>query len=150
GTIPLLAGVEGGMRFPASRYFFRTIRFEESSPLLPWLRAHGIRIEVDVCAPRTVVAYFPVESQNGARSASEVTIWEQGVLLTALQKYWSDNMVSATLTFDRSEARDLECFVEAFEGQWKCVSLLPRSDHGYAQAPYIPLTLEEFAVESAK
>jgi ribonucleoside-triphosphate reductase len=149
GTIPLLAGVEGGMKFPVASYFYRTIRFEETSPLLTWIAGRGIQVERDEVAPRTMVAYFPVASQGG-RSSLEIGLWEQGMLLAALQRYWSDNMVSATLTFNRDEAKDLKNFIEAFEGQLKCVSLLPQSNHGYAQAPYIPISADVYLEETER
>ena len=150
GTTPLLAGVEGGMKAPTSRYYMRTIRFDYRSPLVKQLADAGYRVEKDRTTPRTMVVYFPCETKPGVLTAEELGLWEQAQIFTALQRYWSDNMVSATLTFQPHEANTLSRLLKAFEGQWKCVSFLPLSNHGYLQAPYIPCTKEQFDVANSK
>lgn len=150
GTTPLLVGVEGGLKLPTSQYYMRTIRIDHISPLIPALESAGYRVETDRTTPRTKVVYFPCKAPDGVRLATETTVWEQAVIFTALQKYWSDNMVSATLTFQPNEAKDLARLVQAYEGQWKCVSFLPLSTHGFLQAPYTPCTKEQYEEMVAK
>lgn len=150
GTTPLLAGVEGGMKAPTSRYYMRTIRFDYRSPLVAQLASAGYRVEKDRTTPRTMVVYFPCETKPGVLTASELGLWEQAQIFTALQKYWSDNMVSATLTFQAHEAKTLPRLLTAFEGQWKCVSFLPLFEHAFLQAPYIECTQEEYEEARAK
>lgn len=149
GTVPLLAGVEGGMKFVFSRYQFRTIRIDHLSPLVARLRAAGYRVEPDRTTPRSVVCYFPIE-QNVGRYARDVTMWEQVALLAALQAHWSDNMVSATITFQPHEVDDIGRVLEVYEGRLKSISFLPLSDHGYVQAPYIPCTQAEYEAAVAR
>jgi hypothetical protein len=144
GTTPLLVGVEGGMKLPTDRYYMRTIRIDHISPLVEALRNAGYRVEPDRTTPRTMVVYFPAKAPDDVRLATDMTLWEQAALFTALQRHWSDNMVSATLTFQASEAKDVARVLEVYEGQWKCVSFLPYSSHGFPQAPYIPCTKEEY------
>lgn len=143
GTVPLLAGVEGGMKFVFSRHQFRTIRIDHLSPLVERLRAAGYRVEPDRTTPRSMVCYFPIEQDVG-RYARDITMWEQVALLAALQAHWSDNMVSATITFQPHEAADIGRVMEVYEGRLKSISFLPLSDHGYVQAPYIPCTQAEY------
>lgn len=150
GTTPLLAGVEGGMKAPTSRYYMRTIRFDYRSPLVKQLADAGYRVEKDRTTPRTTVVYFPCETKPGVLTAEELSLWEQAAIFTALQRYWSDNMVSATLTFQPHEAPTLARLLKAYEGQWKCVSFLPLANHGFLQAPYIPCTREQYEAASAK
>lgn len=150
GTVPLLADVEGGMKVPTAVYYMRTIRLAYDSPLVPSLRAAGYRVEDDRRTPRTVVAYFPCHNTRVGRTAKDVSLWEQAALFTALQRHWSDNMVSATLTFQAHEAPDVRRVIEAYEGQWKGVSFLPLFDHAYPQAPYIPCSKEEYEAAAAK
>lgn len=150
GTTPLLAGVEGGMKAPTSRFYMRTIRFDYRSPLVAQLASAGYRVEKDRTTPRTMVVYFPCETKPGVLTASELGLWEQAQIFTALQKYWSDNMVSATLTFQAHEAKTLPRLLTAFEGQWKCVSFLPLFEHAFLQAPYIECTQEEYEEARAK
>lgn len=150
GTTPLLAGVEGGMKAPTARYYMRTIRFDYRSPLVKQLAEAGYRVEKDRTTPRTMVVYFPCETKPGVLTSEELGLWEQAQIFTALQRYWSDNMVSATLTFQPHEADTLARLLKCYEGQWKCVSFLPLSNHGFLQAPYIPCTKEQYEEANAK
>lgn len=150
GTTPLLAGVEGGMKAPTSRYYMRTVRFDYRSPLVKQLADAGYRVEKDRTTPRTMVVYFPCETKPGVLTAEELGLWEQAQIFTALQRYWSDNMVSATLTFQPHEANTLARLLKCYEGQWKCVSFLPLFNHGFPQAPYIPCTKEQYEEARAK
>jgi hypothetical protein len=150
GTTPLLVGVEGGAKYPTAQYYMRTIRIDHISPLVAALKEAGYRVERDRTTPRTMVVYFPCRAPEGVRLASNTSVWEQAAVFTALQRYWSDNMVSVTLTFQPHEAQDLVRLVQAYEGQWKCVSFLPLSTHGYLQAPYTPCTEEEYLAARAK
>lgn len=144
GTIPLLLGIEGGMKLPISRHYMRTIRIEEGSPLAASVAAAGYRVEKDLTTPRTVVAYFPCKDEKAQRVARDVSVWEQAALFTALQNDWSDNQVSATLTFKPEEARELDKVLSVYAGKWKSVSFLPLWDHQYQQAPYIPCSEDEY------
>ena len=128
----------------------RTIRIDHISPLVKALKAAGYRVEPDRTTPRTMVVYFPCKAPDGVCLATETSVWEQAAIFTALQRYWSDNMVSATLTFRPEEAKDLTRLLYAYEGQWKCVSFLPLSTHGFLQAPYTPCTKEQYEAARAK
>lgn len=150
GTTPLMVGVEGGMKLPTSQYYMRTIRIDHESPIVKALIQAGYRVERDRAAQRTVVAYFPCKAPDNVRLATNTTLWEQAALFTALQRHWSDNMVSATLTFQPHEGGDLARLLGAYEGQWKCVSFLPASTHGFLQAPYIPCTREQYEAARSK
>lgn len=144
GTIPLLVGVEGGMKMPISRFYMRTIRIEENSPLARSIALAGYRVEPDLTTPRTVVAYFPCRELKAKRVSRDVSIWEQCELFTALQAHWSDNQVSATITFKPEEAGEIERVLNIYTGRWKSVSFLPLWDHQYPQAPYIPCSEGEY------
>lgn len=144
GTVPLLLSEEGGMKPPTARYYFRTVRVEQSSPIVEACRNAGYRVEQDKASPNTSVVYFPCHDSTQMRTSSEITIWEQLELLAALQGYWSDNMVSNTITFKPEEADQVGPALRAFAHRIKSVSFLPLVTHGYEQAPYIPITKEEY------
>lgn len=145
GTVPLLLGEEGGMKPPTARYYFRTVRVEQTSPIVDSCRAAGYRVEQDKASPNTAVVYFPCHDVTDMRTSSQITIWEQLELLAALQGYWSDNMVSNTITFKPEEANQIGPALRAFANRIKSVSFLPLVTHGYEQAPYIPITAEEYS-----
>ena len=150
GTVSLLPGVTPGIHFPHSEYYYRTIRIAKNNPLLIQLNEAGYRIEDDVvdALGKTAVVYFPVHERNYARSKSEVSMWEQLELAAQMQYWWADNQVSVTVTFDReTEGHQIKQALELYESRLKSVSLLPREDHGYVQAPYIEI--EQYEYEDA-
>lgn len=150
GTVSLLAGVEGGMRFPEATHVVRTIRIHDTSDLIPRLEASGYRVEPDRYAPNTVVAYFPLRDTRVGRTAREVTLWEQAQLQALFQGVWADNSVSATLMFRRTEAGDVRRVIAAHDRDLKGLSMLPSDDHGYVQPPYAPITAREYDAMSSR
>lgn len=144
GTSPLLWNVEGGMKWPTAKFYYRLVRIDYGNPLLEVLRAAGYRIEQDFYAPSTSVAYFPVKIDSKTRTDSEVSIWEKAEVLTMLQTYWSDNMVSVTLSFRPEETAEVRRVLAMFSDRWKTCSFLPISDAGYIQAPYTPISEAEY------
>jgi ribonucleoside-triphosphate reductase (thioredoxin) len=144
GTVSLLFGVTPGIHWPVAEYYYRTIRFQEGSPLLDKLEAAGYRIEKDKYSRDTMVVYFPVKEDDFDRAAKNVSMWEQLEMAAAMQHHWADNQVSVTVTFSKEEAKDIARALELYETRLKGVSFLPAEDHGYEQAPYIPITEEEY------
>ena len=71
-------------------------------------------------------------------------MWEQLENAAEIQKHWADNQVSATISFSPDEAKDIRYALEIFETKLKGVSFLPKKEHGYEQAPYIPISKEEY------
>ncbi len=140
----MLAGVEGGLKVPTAKFYFRTVRIAEDSPLVKSLAMAGYRVEKDRTTPRTVVAYFPCKTPEGVRTGDQVSLWEQAMLYDCVQRAWSDNAVSATLTFQPHEAGDVANVLRAYAGRWKAISFLPFSDFPYAQAPYIKVDESDY------
>ena len=144
GTVSLLAGVTPGIHYPISEYYIRNIRFQKSSPLLPELKAAGYDIEEDNYSPNTFVVSFPVKEEFFNRSEKDVSMWEQLENVAQIQQYWADNQVSVTIKFSEDEAKDIKNALELYESRLKGVSFLPFNGHGYVQAPYIPISREEY------
>jgi hypothetical protein len=136
GTVSLLPGVTPGIHFPHSEYYIRRIRFQADSPLVKVLMDNGYHCEPDSYSPNTTVVSFPIKEEYFDRSKDDVTMWEQLELAAKLQTYWADNQVSVTVTFKKSEAKDIKYALELYEDRLKGVSFLPLNDHGYVQAPY--------------
>ncbi|KAJ1664668.1 hypothetical protein EV178_003912 [Coemansia sp. RSA 1646] len=138
GTVSLLAGATPGMHYPESRFCIRRVRVSKRSDLLPALRDSGYHIEEDVVDKSSVVVEFPIDHGEGVRGLKDVSIWEQLSLAALLQRVWSDNQVSCTVTFDPcSEGNQLGSALDYFQYQLKGVSFLPRIDNGaFPQMPY--------------
>jgi len=139
GTVSLLAGATPGMHYPESRYYIRRMRLSVNSPLIPALEKAGYALEPAFGSEdSTLVVGIPVDVGEGIRTASELSLWEQLSLAAFIQKYWADNQVSCTVTFDpETEGDQIAHALDYFQYQLKGISFLPRLDYGaYPQMPY--------------
>uniref|UniRef100_A0A6C0LUV5 ribonucleoside-triphosphate reductase (thioredoxin) n=1 Tax=viral metagenome TaxID=1070528 RepID=A0A6C0LUV5_9ZZZZ len=144
GSISLLAGVTPGVHYPVSRYAIRRMRIGKDSPLVSALIKAGIPHEDDTYSDNTLVFEFTIDHGN-IRPCEEVSPWEQFSLVAMMQRCYSDNSVSATIYFDKEkDGPDVEKMLAMFIPVLKSVSMLPHSGHGYVQAPYEPITVEEY------
>lgn len=144
GTVSLLCGATPGIHYPHSEYYIRNIRVQDGSPLIQACIDAGYPVEQDVYSSTSYVVSFPVKEKNFGRSKDEVTIWEQFADAADIQRYWADNQVSVTVTFAADEKKHIKSCLEMYEDKLKSVSLLPLTDHGYAQAPYVTITKEQY------
>lgn len=138
GSVSLVAGSLPGIHYAESEAYYRTVRVASNSPMIAVLERANYRIEPSVSDPtRTSVVYFPVLHEEGTIAKKDVSIWEQFANAVDLQEMWADNQVSITITFGEHEKNQIARALSCFDTKLKGVSLLPISDHGYAQAPYI-------------
>lgn len=147
GTVSLLAGATPGIHFPESRYYIRRIRLGIDSALLSPLQEAGYHIEPAFGNEKTtVVVEIPVDVGEGVRLSHDVTMWEQLEMTALAQKYWSDNQVSSTVTFDpETEGPHIEHALNLYQYQLKGISFLPRLEKGaYEQMPYEAITSEQY------
>lgn len=144
GSISLVVGATPGIHYPHAEYYIRNVRVADISPLVKACRKAGYLVEADKCAPETSVVSFPIHEKNFSKSKKDVTIWEQMMNAADLQREWSDNAVSISVSFQPHEVKDIKTCLEAFETRLKGVSFVPLKDHGYEQAPYIEITKEEY------
>jgi adenosylcobalamin-dependent ribonucleoside-triphosphate reductase len=146
GTVSILAGESPGVHWPVGgKHFLRAIRFANSDPMLPLFNMAQYRVEPASESPETTsVVFFPVES-NAIRSEKEVSIYEKMALAATAQRYWSDNSVSVTISFNtETESKDVGTALHMYDGQLKTVSFLPSGNHVYPQMPYTQITQEEY------
>jgi adenosylcobalamin-dependent ribonucleoside-triphosphate reductase len=147
GSLSLLPGATPGMHYPESRFYIRRMRLDKKSKLVKPLKKAGYHIEPDVFSKdTTLVVEIPVDIGEGIRTAKELSMWEQLSLAAFLQKYWSDNSVSVTVTFDpETEGHQIEQALNYFQYQLKAVSFLPRIEAGaYPQMPYEAIDEETY------
>jgi ribonucleoside-diphosphate reductase alpha chain len=136
GSISLLAGVTPGVHYPVSRFAIRRMRIGETSPLVPHMIRAGIPYEKDKYSDNSLVFEFVID-HGDVRPCDEVSPWEQFSLVALMQRCWSDNLVSATIYFDNEkDGSDVEKLLAMYIPVLKSISMLPHSNHGYAQAPY--------------
>lgn len=146
GTVSLLAGVTPGVHFPESRYYIRRMRLSAISSLIPSLREANYHMEECLYDPSSIVVSFPVCAGENIRTLDNVSMWEQLALAALMQRYWADNQVSCTITFNPiTEGGQIEAALVAYEHQLKGISFLPRLDKGaYAQMPYESISKSDY------
>jgi len=149
GTVSILAGESPGVHWTVGgKYFNRAIRFANNDPMLPLFKMANYRVEPASESPDTTsVVFFPIKS-SARRSEKDVSIYEKMALAATAQRYWSDNSVSVTISFDpETEASSIGTALHMYDGQLKTVSFLPSGNHVYAQMPYTQITAEEYENE---
>ena len=144
GTVSLLNGSTPGIHFPENEYYIRRIRFGKDSDLLTPIRAAGYKTEEDRYSPNTVCVEFPVKEPYFVKGKKDISLWEQLEIAAQYQHYWADNSVSITVTFQPNEAKQIKSALEMYETRLKAVSFLKYEETGYEQAPYEPITEEQY------
>ena len=146
GTVSILAGESPGVHWtPGGKYFNRAIRFSNEDPMLPLFKMANYRVEPASESPETTsVVFFPIKS-DATRSEKDVTIFEKMSLAAVAQRYWSDNSVSVTISFDAEEEKEhVGTVLHMYDGQLKTVSFLPQGNFTYPQMPYTQISEEEY------
>lgn len=162
GTLSLLAGVTAGCHPAYAQYCLKRMRMRASHPLVEEARRRGYHVEPVEClldradpADRaedavaydmnTMVVDFPIAYPPGTALAAETSAVRQMEVVRRLQRDWSDNAVSVTVTYTPDELPAIRRYLERhWRSGMKAVSFLRHSDHGFRQAPWTPITKEEY------
>lgn len=156
GTLSLLPGVTPGMHAAIAPYIYRTVRMSATHALVDVYREHGYRVEPRINLDgsndtSTMVVYFPIATPHDAVLASDMDVIDELEVQKQLQTYWADNSVSATHYFHTEDVpRIREWLKENYDGSIKSTSFLQHHDHGFRQAPYIPIEKDEYEQAVAK
>lgn len=151
GTLSLLAGVTpGGNCNPAGPYYIRRIRIASNSPLIDVCIKHGYKVEpqlrFDGSEDRNImVVSFPCSVPEHTPVAATFSWKDQLDTVRRLQREWSDNSVSCTVTYKKEDLEDIKQYLrEHYTNEIKTVSFLLYADHGFVQAPYETITKEQY------
>lgn len=175
GTVSLVAGVTPGIHYPHASHYLRRVRIGKTSQMYEYLKEQGVTLIPDVQywkkypskhhkagqyifnkqnepmienkeLVETFVVEFPMKTEFDMKTKFDVSIEEQLENVREYQKYWSDNQISVTITFDKDKysAKDLNRILCEAQHHLKSVSFLPISHHGYHLAPYEAISREEF------
>jgi adenosylcobalamin-dependent ribonucleoside-triphosphate reductase len=152
GTVSILAGESPGAHWsPGGEYFMRAIRFGNDDPQLALFKMANYTVEPASENPEhTSVVYFPIKA-SAKRAEKDVSIYEKMNLAATAQRYWSDNSVSVTISFNPdTESKDIEKVLHMYDGSLKTVSFLPSGNFTYKQMPYTQITKEEYEESATK
>ena len=148
GTVSLLPGVTPGVHPGYAHYMIRRIRVASNSPLIDVCIKHGYKVEplvqFDGSIDRsTMVVEFPFSYPENAAIAKNTSAIEQLEYVRRLQTEWSDNSVSCTVYFRPEELPTIkEYLAQNYNENFKTLSFLLHSGHGFAQAPYEEISKE--------
>lgn len=159
GTKSLLAGVLSGLHGAYAEFWIKNMRVSASEEaLVRECRRCGYRVEPLLVPgptgglvedPDTVVVSFPVAAPKGARLASDMSALDQLESLVLLQKHWADGSASCTITYQEHEVPGIRSWLAERYGELKSVCFAPYSNHGFTQAPVVPLTREQYDAEQS-
>lgn len=148
GTLSLLPGVTPGIHPGYARYMIRRIRIASNSPLVDVCRNHGYKVEYvrnfDGTDERgTMVVDFPFRYPDNAVLANDTSAIQQLEYVKWLQTVWSDNAVSCTVYYRDEELPEIRKYLaENYNTNFKSLSFLRHSGHGFDQAPYEEISKE--------
>lgn len=144
GTTSNLSNVSPGIHPRLFKFYIRRVRVSKKcEKLIEVLKNANIPYEDDIYSPDTYVFSIPVKS-NARRAQPDYTIWEQMQHISLAQKYFVDNMISVTVTFNKQEVSQLKTCIDNYITEIKGVSFLPQFTDFYKQAPYEGITEEEY------
>ena len=149
-TSSLLPGVTPGIHPAYARYMIRRIRISADHSLVQTCREHGYTVtyqeNFDGSQDRsTVVVEFPFRYPDNAILASEVNAISQLEAVKWLQSVWSDNSVSCTIYYKIDELPEIRKYLKKnYKTNYKSLSFLLHSEHGFKQAPIEEITKEQY------
>jgi ribonucleoside-triphosphate reductase len=140
GTLSLLAGVTPGAHPGYSQYYIRRIRMAADSELVKVCRNNGYHVEYvrnfdGTDDHSTVVVSFPCSFPEHTTFANDMSAVDQLEVIKRLQAEWSDNSVSVTIYYRKSELDEIKAWLDENYHNVKSVSFLLHNEHGFDQAP---------------
>ena len=150
GTLSLLPGCTPGCHPALYPYYIRRVRISSNHPLLETCRKHGFPIEYrrefdGTIDHGTSIVSFPCKTPKHAKLAKDMSAIDELEVVKELQTNWSDNAVSCTIYYRLEELPKIkEWLIQNYKTSVKCVSFLLHNDHGFDQAPYEEISLEQY------
>lgn len=147
GTVSLLAGVSSGIHLPDFSRYIRRVRIGKSAAIAEVLMNAGVPYEDDVTAPNDTHVFTFMVDQGKVKGQKDVSLFEKASHVKILQKFFADNSVSVTLSYDPiKEGHMVEDVIAQTIPFTKTLSVLPILDEGavYKQAPIEQTTLNNY------
>ncbi|AXH46791.1 ribonucleotide reductase [Mycobacterium phage Acolyte] len=166
GTVAKMPGVSEGIHPIFSKYFYRRVRFNQSSDFeaLAKLVNEGYEVEDDLFAPNTAVVTIPTkdtlvqavvdrfgrDGEEIVESADDLTLTELIAFQALYQVCWADNAVSFTANVDptRYTSQYVAETLQKFAGLIKGSTIFPEAS--FPQAPYERITKQQYETAAAK
>lgn len=144
GTVSQLVDSASGIHPRFSEYYIRTVRADKKDPLATFMIDKGFYAEEDQMNPSNWVFHFPMKAPESCVTAENMGAIEQLSLWKTYQDEWCEHKPSMTCYYTDDEFMRVGQWVWENFNDISGVSFLPVSDHVYAQAPYMPVSKEEY------
>lgn len=146
GTTSQKTGTSSGLHPWHAKQYIRTVRADAKDSLTNFLKDAGFPWEADVMSPEsTVVFSFPVQAPEGALTRDDLTAIRHLEIWLAYQRAWCEHKPSVTVNVKEHEWEEVGNWVYDHFDEISGVSFMPFDEHTYAQAPYQPISAEEYA-----
>lgn len=145
GTVSQLVGTSSGIHPSYSEYYIRTIRNDIKDPITQFLIDQGVTHEPAIGNENNMMVFsFPQKAPKEAIIRDQITALGQLELWKVYQDHWCDHKPSITVYVRENEWLEVGAWVYKHFDSISGISFLPFSDHTYQQAPYQPITKEEY------
>jgi hypothetical protein len=157
GTASTLNNSSSGFHARYAPYYIRHVRINATDPLYKMMRDQGVPFQPEVGQEhldsdqvKTWVAAFPVKSPVGAVTVDQLSAIDQLEIWKTLKENWAEHSVSATINVGQTEWSEVGKWVWDNFDLITGLSFLPRTDHVYKLAPYVPISEAEYEEAKAK
>jgi ribonucleoside-triphosphate reductase len=145
GTVSQLVDSASGIHSRYSRYYIRTVRIDNKDPIRQFLVDRGVSYEPDVTSPENITVFsFPMAAPDGAVLRGDLSAVQELEHWLVFQRYWCEHKPSVTINVKEHEWFAVGAWVYENFDEVSGVSFLPFDDHIYQQAPYQPISKDEY------
>jgi ribonucleoside-triphosphate reductase len=145
GTVSQLVLSGSGINEWYDRYFIRRTRGNKVDPASQFLYMQGVPTEDDMMDPdNTWVFEWPIKAPEGALTRHDMPALTKLELWLDFAEMWCEHNPSTTINVKDEEWMETGAFVHKNFDRMAGVAFLPYDDHVYQQAPYEPITQEQY------
>lgn len=145
GTVSQLTLTSSGIHPWHSKYYIRTVRGDKKDPLTQFLIESGVPVEDDILSPDSNAVFsFPIAAPDDAITRDDISTIEHLNLWLTYQRYWCEHKPSVTINVKDEEWIEVAAWVYKNFDEVTGISFLPYDGHTYKQAPYQPISKEEY------
>lgn len=144
GTVSQLVDSASGIHPRFATYYIRTVRGDKKDPISQFMIQNGVYHEDDITNSNNYVFYFPKKAPESSIKSDEICALEQLELWKLYSEHWCEHKPSQTVYYTDDEFFDVCSWVWNNFELCSGISFLPYNDHIYQQAPYMPVTKEEY------
>lgn len=141
GTVSQLVDSSSGIHDRFAPYYIRRVIGDNKDPVTQMMIDIGIPNEPSLTNPEATVFSFPKKAPVGAAYLTAEEKLQQWIIY---QNHWCEHKPSVTINYTDKDFLPLISEIYKYWDIISGISLLPKDDHMYAQAPYEEITKDEY------